>query len=223
MSLSIYERYPFDPIREFVNYYGSQEEYLTRKKDSKGWLITPQKFTDFINDYLTKPSHPETLLQLKPLRQNWKARLAAKEAPKKKRDYWFVTISPPEHIPVEKIKQTMERIQKWSCWQEFIGVIEQRSVDEKNIYGIHIHFLGLKSNQYADSNVKQRIDNYKKKYNTLPVRVDETFAPDKQDYFFEKYGKTAGGQLKSDVMKIDIIFRKNENIPRYYGEKMKFS
>jgi len=223
MELTYEERHPFDPILEFVKFYGSQKEYLTKERGSDGYLKTPQKWTKFIQDYLTKPSHPETLLQIKPLRAHWKHRMALKSGKENKpRAFYFVTISPPEHITIKAIKKLMVSIQNWSCWTEFIGVIEQRGITEKDIHGAHIHFLAIKSEKYAHSNVKQRLKYHQIKYNTNIQVIDDTFAPDKQGYFFSKYGKTKKGEDKSKIMAIDVIFRKNNDIPRYYGEKIKF-
>lgn len=224
ISLSFEDKHPFDPIKEFVYYYGSQKEYLTKERDSKGWLKTVTSFTDFINDYVARPSHPETLIQIKPLRAHYKKRMALicgkKIVP---RDYYFVTICPPDHITLNTITSMIKRIAKWSCWSEFIGVIEQRSSHEKDIYGVHIHFLALKTKDYAHSNVKDRLNNYKKKYNCNIQLIDETLAPEKQEYFFDKYGENKAGIKKSKIMIVDQIFRTKEGIPRYYGEKMKFT
>ncbi len=224
ISLSYEEKHPFDPIKEFVYYYGSQEEYLTKERDSKGWLKTVSAFTDFINEYVARPTHPETLIQIAPLRAHYKKRMALicgkKIVP---RDYYFVTISPPDHISLSSIVKCIKSIQHWSCWSEFIGVIEQRSMNEKDIYGIHIHFLALKTTEYAHSNVNQRLNYYSKKWNSNIQRVDETFAPDKQEYFFNKYGENKAGIKKSKIMKVDQLFRTKEGIPRYYGDKMKFT
>lgn len=212
----------FDPIMEFVYYYGSQKEYLTKKKDSKGWLKTVNKFTDFINDYIQRPSHPETLLQIKPLRAHFRKRMEEKKPKPAPRNWYFVTISPPEHIKIKNIKKMIKKMGSWTCWNQFIGVIEQRGITKTDIHGAHIHFLAEKTHKYAQSNVKQRLAPFKCKYNTNVQIVDETIAPDKQEYFFSKYGKTKKGEIKSEIMKIDVLFRKNNDIPRFYGEKIIF-
>lgn len=217
----------FDPIMECVKYLSSQKEYLTNPeaKTSSGHNKAAMEFHQFLQDYMSKPSHPETQFFIRKLRLHYKRRLAAQKnvSSKAKRDYYFVTICPPEHITLKQVRKTLVSIQKWTCWSHFIGVLEQRSVKKDDIYGMHIHFLALKTNDYAHSNVKQRLSYYKKKWNTDIQRIDGTFATDKQSYFFSKFGKNKKGIAKSKIMEIDEYFRKKNNIPRFFGEKIIFT
>ena len=216
----------FDPIMECVSYLSSQKEYLTNPEATtpSGYNKAAMEFHQFLQDYMSKPSHPETQLFIRKLKLHRKRRLALKNGTKKdERNYYFVTICPPEHITLKQVSKALVSIQKWTCWSHFIGVLEQRSSKEDDIYGMHLHFLALKTNDYAHSNVKQRLSYYKELYNCNVQRIDGTFATDKQDYFFSKFGKNKQGIAKSKIMEIDEIFRKKNNIPRFFGEKIIFT
>lgn len=206
----------FEPIATFVKKQLSQN-----KQPHKKWTDSEKKkaFEDFW-DFIMMNANPEQdrvennleIRKLKKFHQNSSSKL--------QRDYYFVTICPPDSVKLELIMKTMHKISKWTCWSSFIGVLEQRSTKESDIYGIHIHFLAKKAKKYAPSNVKQRIGYYGKKWNTDVQIIDSSFAKDKQDYFFEKTGTKKNGEKKAKAMEIDELWRKKHGIPRFFGEKI---
>ncbi len=134
------------------------------------------------------------------------------------RNFYFLTICPPEHVELKESLKAVSSLLKWTCWTQVIAVAEQRSAN-KEFYGHHYHILAKKSNKYAPSNVKQRISRIAKKWNTDVQIIDQKFAKDKQDYLFEKWGTTKNGEKKAKVMEMDEIWRKQHGLPRFFGEK----
>ena len=159
-------------------------------------------------------NRPENKLNLHKIRKH-----VARKKGRLERNYYFVTICPPEHITLKESLKAIKSLLRWTCWKRIIAVPEQRSSNE-NFYGFHYHILAEKRKDYAPSNVKQRLSRIKKKWNTDVQIIDSKFAKDKQDYFFEKWGKTKNGEEKAKVMEMDELWRKKHGLPRFFGEKL---
>ena len=147
-----------------------------------------------------------------------KVRKFKNKSQKIEREFYFLTICPPEHVELKESLKAVNSLMKWTCWNQVIAVAEQRS-SNKEFYGHHYHILAKKSKKYAPSNVKQRISRIAKKWNTDVQIIDQRFAKDKQDYLFEKWGTTKNGEKKAKVMEMDEIWRKQHGLPRFFGEK----
>lgn len=135
------------------------------------------------------------------------------------RNFYFLTICPPEHVELKESLKQLNSLIKWTCWTDVIAVAEQRS-SNTNFYGIHYHILTKKSKNYAPSNVKQRLSRIAKKWNTDIQIIDQRFAKDKQEYLFEKWGTTKKGEKKAKVMEMDEIWREKHGLPRFFGKKL---
>ncbi len=147
-----------------------------------------------------------------------KVRKFKNKSQKIEREFYFLTICPPEHVELKESLKAVNSLMKWTCWTQVIAVAEQRSSNSE-FYGHHYHVLAKKSRKYAPSNVKQRISRIAKKWNTDVQIIDQKFAKDKQDYLFEKWGTTKNGEKKAKVMEMDEIWRKQHGLPRFFGEK----
>jgi len=135
------------------------------------------------------------------------------------RNFYFLTICPPEHVELNESLKQLNSLIKWTCWTDVIAVAEQRSSNQQ-FYGIHYHILTKKSKNYAPSNVKQRLSRIAKKWNTDIQIIDQRFAKDKQEYLFEKWGTTKKGEKKAKVMEMDEIWREKHGLPRFFGKKL---
>ncbi len=147
-----------------------------------------------------------------------KVRKFKNKSQKIEREFYFLTICPPEHVELKESLKAVNSLLKWTCWNQVIAVAEQRSATTE-FYGHHYHILAKKSKKYAPSNVKQRISRIAKKWNTDVQIIDQKFAKDKQDYLFEKWGTTKNGEKKAKVMEMDEIWREKHGLPRFFGEK----
>ncbi len=147
-----------------------------------------------------------------------KVRKFKNKSQKIEREFYFLTICPPEHVELKESLKAVNSLLKWTCWNQVIAVAEQRSATTE-FYGHHYHILAKKSRKYAPSNVKQRISRIAKKWNTDVQIIDQKFAKDKQDYLFEKWGTTKNGEKKAKVMEMDEIWREKHGLPRFFGEK----
>lgn len=206
-----------DYIKEFV-----KRQRATTNTTHKNWTKEQREknfrdFWDFAMMFYHPQENPQELkLQLAQLKK-WKANNNKK---KNLKEYYFITVCPPEHIDWKVSLKQIKKLMSWSCWTDVIGVIEQRSSNQE-FYGVHYHVLAKKSGKYLPSNVKQRLDRIKKKWNTDVQVIEENFARDKQAYLFEKWGKTKStGEPKAVVMEMDELFRKKNKLPRFFGKKI---
>lgn len=203
-----------DYVKEFVKYQLDTNPTPHTEWSEKERKKKSREFFEFVTlFYFPEENRQENKLNLAKLRKH----IAKKN--KTERNYYFITVCPPEHITLKESLKAIKSLLAWSCWQEIIAVSEQRSSNEE-FYGIHYHILAKKSKKYAPSNVKQRLSRLKKKWNTDIQIIDEKFAKDKQNYLFEKWGTTNNGEKKAKVMEMDEIWRKKHGLPRYFGEKL---
>ncbi len=206
-----------DYIKEFV-----KMQLATASTPHKEWSKEEKKrkMEDFW-EFCTLFYEPELNRQENKLNLA-KVRKFRNKANKIERNFYFITVCPPEHVELKESLKSIQSLMNWTCWSEIIGVAEQRSSNEE-FYGHHYHILAKKCKKYAPSNVKQRLLRLKKKFpgpGTDIQIIDQKFAKDKQEYLFEKWGSTKNGEKKAKVMEMDVLWRKKHGLPRFFGEKL---
>lgn len=205
-----------DYVTEFVRLQLHTNPTPHNEWTKKEKAAAQKEFWEFVTlFYNPELNRPENALNLAKIRKH----VRNKEKPE--RNYYFITISPPDDSKFKENLKAVQSLLRWTCWSGVIAVAEQRSSNEE-FYGFHFHILAKKAKKYAPSNVKQRLSRLKTKFPgpaTDIQIIEKNFAKDKQDYFFEKWGKTKKGEKKAKVMEMDEIWRKKHGLPRFFGEK----
>ena len=202
----------FEPIATFVKKQLSQN-----KQPHKKWTDSEKKkaFEEFW-DFIMLNANPEAdrvennleIRKLKKFHQNSSKQL--------QRDYYFVTICPPDSVKLELIMKTMIKISKWTCWSSFIGVLEQRSTKESDIYGIHIHFLA-KKDKTRKKNLSQKIKN--KISLVKNVKFDKNRLEQEIFYYLEKL------DINEEIIRLNKhidLFIKTIDQKKPIGKKLNF-
>ena len=165
----------------------------------------------------------------KMLKEKIKYNSAKKKAPK---TWCFVTVSAKPSVTLEQFKKKFLQFLKTKLFADYLGVLEQKgTLDNKLGTGIHCHILFKRHTPLAkglpptniDRNVrdawKNLCDSSNKSICNIQF-VDETFALDKIDYMLGlKTGTAKDGTPKEIKQKADIVWRQQNGISDYYGNK----
>lgn len=141
------------------------------------------------------------------------------------RSHIFLTINPKPEISLqiflEKLKGFLYANKSFS---DHLGIVEQRGTLEKDLgKGFHAHIiLKRKEGGKPPSEITRNLKRSWEKYTTVDRKeifniqyIDEEFLLDKYDYMFgEKKDKE-----KIPKQEADKTFRKQNNIPEFYGNK----
>ncbi len=71
------------------------------------------------------------------------------------RNFYFLTICPPEHVELKESLKCIKSLIKWTCWTDVIAVAEQRS-STKEFYGHHYHILAKKKQKVCPQQCKAK-------------------------------------------------------------------
>ncbi|AXH77215.1 MAG: putative replication initiation protein [Cressdnaviricota sp.] len=138
-------------------------------------------------------------------------------------DWMFITINPKDTVTVKSIMETMNKVisKKWIT--QYIYVIEQRSIEDEDIKGVHIHLL-LKRNDKKPAALKTEIKNTCVRICDVsnPHILNFKYLPTDRDVS-QSYNYITGA--KKDVEKHpkqlkDKIFRKYYNIKEFYSSEL---
>lgn len=143
--------------------------------------------------------------------------------------YCFITISPKDKVTLGDFILKVEKLVARNMFREYLYVFEQRGskVDEQG-KGFHAHILLIRNTDYKPYKIRENTKNTFKSIchvedpHILNIQfLGEDFAKDKQNYITsEKTGVAADGEKKTVHQEIDIIWRKQNNIKPFYGNKM---
>ncbi len=176
-----------------------------------------QIYLDAIEHVQRQEAIKEVRKALKPWQQN--------PLKKNPRSHIFLTINPKPEILLqtflEKLKGFLYANKSFS---DHLGIVEQRGTLEENLgKGFHAHILlkrkeGGKPPSEISRNLRRSWDKYcdTKNNHIFNIQyVDEEYLLDKYDYMFgEKKDKE-----KIPKQEADKTFRKQNNIPEFYGNK----
>lgn len=138
--------------------------------------------------------------------------------------YCFITINPRDNVKLEDFRAKVEKLVTRNMFKEYIYVLEQRgSKSDEAGKGFHSHILLRRNISYKPSKIKENAKNTFKQVcevnnpSILNIQfIGESFAKDKQDYITAcKTGE--GKDLKQEI---DIVWRKQNNIEPFYGNKI---
>jgi len=138
--------------------------------------------------------------------------------------YCFITINPRDNVKLEDFRAKVEKLATRNMFKEYIYVFEQRGAESKEAgKGFHSHILLTRNCNYKPCKIKQNAQNTFKSIcdsqnpNILNIQfIGESFAKDKQDYITDC--KT--GEGKDVKQEIDIVWREQNNIKQFYGNKI---
>lgn len=161
-------------------------------------------------------------IKLKDLETQYAVQIKEQTAEKHHNRYCWCTINPKSDITFAMFKKKVEKIVKYSCFEGYIYVFEQRgTLGEKNIgKGFHAHLLFRRNLSYKPKDLEQRIrrgckgivgnimDN---KFVNL-AKIGKDFALDKY-----KYMTDLKKSEKQEKQKGDIIFRKTHKLQSMYN------
>lgn len=169
------------------------------------------------------------LAGLKKLETNLKQKLKVQTAEKHNNNYMWITINPKPSVALGEFRKVITRILTKTCFADVLACYEQRAVSKEDLgKGFHVHILVKRNLNYKPIKLKQNIKNSCKKivgninadYSINLQTIGTEFAKDKKQYILgEKYGKDDEGNLKKDKQSMDDIWRKQEGINAYYGNK----
>jgi len=134
--------------------------------------------------------------------------------------FLFVTINPKPNVELEEFTKTVKKLVERQMFSAYAYAFEQRaSAPEEVGKGFHVHILLRRNLNYKPCKIKKNMENTCKNVcNTKDNRVFNVqfigteFARDKYDYITG--GKN--GEGKDQKMDMDIIFRKNNDMPDTY-------
>lgn len=149
-------------------------------------------------------------------------------ADKHNNNYVFITINPPPTVTLAQLQGVVQSYVTRNIITRHCYVYEQRSTDPKCVKGIHCHILCERNVDYKPSkftsntqNTFKRIIKDPKNSNHLNIQfVGSEFARDKQSYILDVKKGEADGVKKSDKQLVDVVFRKNEKLEDFYGDKI---
>lgn len=149
-------------------------------------------------------------------------------AEKHNNNYVFITINPPPTVTLAELQAVVQSYVTRAIITKYCYVYEQRSTDPKCVKGIHCHLLcernvDYKPNKFSSNtqNTFKRIIKDPKNSHHLNIQfVGSEFAKDKQSYILEAKTGEADGVKKSEKQLVDIVFRKNEKLEDFYGDKI---
>jgi len=143
--------------------------------------------------------------------------------------YCFITINPRDNVKLEDFRAKVEKLATRNMFKGYIYVFEQRGAESKEAgKGFHSHILLTRNCNYKPCKIKQNAQNTFKSItdvnnpHLLNIQfIGESFAKDKQEYITAcKTGIASDGEKKSIHQEIDIVWRQQNNIEPFYGNKI---
>lgn len=143
-----------------------------------------------------------------------------------KDEFIFVTINPKPDISLSQFLNKIIKTLKSTLFSDHLAVIEQRGNSELTCgQGLHAHILFKRITPLNEglppSNIKRNLrDSYKKiclssNNQIFNVQfISRTLAFEKKNYII---GQNKTGEGKKEKQIYDGIFRKNNNLPEFYG------
>jgi len=138
-------------------------------------------------------------------------------------DWMFITINPKDTVSIKNIMKCMEKLVSKKWITQYIYVLEQRSVGDEDVKGVHVHLL-LNRNGKKPAALKMEIKNTCVKICDVsnPHILNFKYLPTDKDVC-QSYNYITG--TKSDVEKHpkqvkDQFFREYYNIDPYYKSEL---
>lgn len=136
------------------------------------------------------------------------------------KDYVFITVNPPASLELQQFLKTIDKMCSKPWIDGYIYVIEQRGIPDVNVgYLPHTHVL-LKMNKHVKQSIitRELKNTWRTKldvenYHLLNIKIiDQKEEKKIQDYMLSwKHDEN-----KHDKQYGDDIFRKNQELPRFY-------
>lgn len=139
----------------------------------------------------------------------------------------FITINPKPNVELSLFMKKLNQFVKTKIFADYIAVVEQRGLATEALgKGFHAHILFKRHTPLNEglppTNIKRNVKQSWKRYcevsnpHILNIQfVGDDFAVDKYEYIMGT--KTAEG--KKDKQLGDVVWRQENNIPEYLGNK----
>lgn len=183
-------------------------------------LFKQQKFRQIVSMEYQLEQLGDYMKDVKLLEEDLKHKMKLKTARDNNNQYAFITVNPKPEIELETFLKKLDIYVNRQICQKFIYVVEQRGETlEECGRGLHAHILVERNLNYKPckfiQNTKNTFKNLVGNDKHIHIQIcGEDYKNDKIIYITGK-NKDVTKSLKQDY---DIIFRKNNNIPEYYGE-----
>ncbi len=200
------------------NFFKHYEIYFEELKELK-----KRKIKKILEQQYQLESLGEMLKDMKGLEEKNKVLLKEKTAKEHNNSHLWITINPQPEIKlcdfIKKIKKLVER----KIFTNYLYVLEQRGkTEEEQGKGFHAHILAkrnlnykpFKTHECIRNTCKTLVKNHKDNRTINIQNIGEEFAEDKKEYILG----TKTGEEKDIKQQIDIIWRKNNNLNKYYND-----
>ncbi len=203
---------------EFFKHY---ELYFEERKELK-----KRKIRKILEQQYHLETLGEMMKDVKKLEEKNKVLLKEKTAKEHNNSHLWITINPKPDIKLNDFITKIEKLVKRKIFTEYMYVLEQRGkTAEEQGKGFHAHILAkrnlnykpFKTHECIRNTCKNLVKNAKcnKTINIQNIGFD--FAEDKKEYILG----TKTGEGKDEKQEIDIIWRKNNNLNKYYNGSQK--
>lgn len=202
------------PMEDFLEL---QKYYHQEKTD-----ITKRKIKQILEQNYKLDSLGEFQSGLKKIIEDNDRKLKLKLAKEHHNGWVWITINPKPTIIFSEFKTKIEKLVNRKMFNGVEYAYEQRSIDENDIKGYHVHILAQRNLNYKPYNIKKNIKNTVKSLCNVEDNrlcniqiIGEDFAKDKEQYFKEL--KTGVGKAAKQL--IDKIWRIKMGLKPYYSIK----
>lgn len=201
------------PMEDFLEL---QKFYHQEKID-----LTKRKLRQILEQNYKLDSLGEFYSGIKKMISDNDGKLKLKLAKEHHNGWVWITINPKPEIKFDEFKKKIEKLVNRKMFNGVEYAYEQRSIDENDIEGFHVHILAQRNLNYKPYNVRKNIKNTVKSlvgnvdsHNQVNIQIiGEDFAKDKEQYF--KGLKT--GEGKSAKQLVDKIWRIDMGLKPYYS------
>jgi hypothetical protein len=192
--------------------------FIEEKKE-----MTKRKIRKILEQQYQLESLGDMLKELKKLEESNKVLLKEKTAEEHNNSYLWITINPKPEIKLVDFIKKIEKLVKRKIFTNYLYVYEQRGkTEEEQGKGFHAHILAkrnlnykpFKTHECIRNTCKTLVKNHKDNSTINIQNIGEEFAADKKEYILGE--KT--GEEKDLKQQIDIIWRKNNNLKKYYND-----
>jgi hypothetical protein len=200
------------------NFLKHYEMFIEEKKE-----MTKRKIRKILEQQYQLESLGDMLKELKKLEESNKVLLKEKTAEEHNNSYLWITINPKPEIKLVDFIKKIEKLVKRKIFTNYLYVYEQRGkTEEEQGKGFHAHILAkrnlnykpFKTHECIRNTCKTLVKNHKDNSTINIQNIGEEFAADKKEYILGE--KT--GEEKDLKQQIDIIWRKNNNLKKYYND-----
>lgn len=193
------------------------ELYFEERKELK-----KRKIRKILEQQYILESLGEMMKDVKKLEFKNQVLLKEKTAKEHNNSHLWITVNPKPSIKLNDFINKIEKLVKRKIFTEYMYVLEQRgNTEEDQGKGFHAHILAKRNLNYKPFKTHECIRNTckhlvknKKCNKTINIQnIGSEFAEDKKEYILgEKLGEG-----KDEKQEIDIIWRKNNNLNKYYN------